>query len=429
VGAILALMALPASAVAQSRTWVSGVGDDANPCSRTAPCKTFAGAISKTDTGGEIDALDPGGFGALTITKSITITSSGQTAGVLVAGTNGITINAAGATVVLKRLDIDGLAADGQTSPSGVQVQQAASVTIENSDIYGFTNGIGFEPTTANTKLIVDNSSIHGNTGDGVLAAPGTGGSGAALLTNDYIDFDECGIAASSIGLQASPNYATDCGTNATGASVTAVQVSSQSTSISDNTAQGILSNGSGAGNSIGRDLIIGNGTGLQALNGGFILSLGGSDVFGNTTEGGPTAVDPLESGPAGPAGATGATGSQGATGPAGAQGAAGEVELVSCKRVKVTVKVHGKKRKVFKQKCTGKLVSGTLKFTTTGAVKVVKASISRAGRIYAAGSATVARTGTNLALTSAKPLSEGFYTLTLSHGRRVIARRTVVVV
>ena len=64
--------AAPASAQA-TRTWISGVGDDANPCSRTAPCKTFAGAISKTAEGGEINALDPGGYGAVTITKSITI--------------------------------------------------------------------------------------------------------------------------------------------------------------------------------------------------------------------------------------------------------------------------------------------------------------------------------------------------------------------
>lgn len=68
----LSLSLSPASAQA-SRTWVSGVGDDANPCSRTAPCKTFAGAISKTATNGEINCLDPGGFGAITITKSITI--------------------------------------------------------------------------------------------------------------------------------------------------------------------------------------------------------------------------------------------------------------------------------------------------------------------------------------------------------------------
>src|SRR6202163_776970 len=88
-----------------SRTWVSGVGDDANPCSRTAPCKTFAGAISKTAAGGEIDALDPGGFGAVTITKGITIDGGGgQVASVLAAGTFGIIVNAPGAIVTLRNI-------------------------------------------------------------------------------------------------------------------------------------------------------------------------------------------------------------------------------------------------------------------------------------------------------------------------------------
>src|SRR5574339_373052 len=76
-----------------TRTWVSGVGDDANPCSRTAPCKTFAGAISKTATAGEINVLDPGGFGAVTITKSITIDGAGAQASILAANTNGVIIN------------------------------------------------------------------------------------------------------------------------------------------------------------------------------------------------------------------------------------------------------------------------------------------------------------------------------------------------
>src|SRR5947209_14665799 len=92
---VLAL-AIPSLARAQAtRTFVSGVGNDANPCSRTAPCKTFAGAISKTAAGGEIDALDPGGFGAVTITKAITIDGGGgQVASVLVSGTNGIIVQA-----------------------------------------------------------------------------------------------------------------------------------------------------------------------------------------------------------------------------------------------------------------------------------------------------------------------------------------------
>src|SRR5271169_5687037 len=90
----MSLLSVPAHAQA-SRTWVSGLGDDANPCSRTAPCKTFAGAISKTAASGEIDVLDPGGFGAVTITKSITIASEGAgEGGVSASGTNGITINA-----------------------------------------------------------------------------------------------------------------------------------------------------------------------------------------------------------------------------------------------------------------------------------------------------------------------------------------------
>src|SRR2546429_7788553 len=101
-----------------TRTWVSGVGDDVNPCSRTAPCKTFAGAISKTATGGEIDALDPGGFGAVTITKSLTIDGGGgQVASVLVAGTNGIVVAAGGADIViLRNLRFDGLRGAGNAN-------------------------------------------------------------------------------------------------------------------------------------------------------------------------------------------------------------------------------------------------------------------------------------------------------------------------
>src|SRR4051794_41961250 len=91
----LIALALPVSASAQAtRTWVSGVGDDANPCSRTAPCKTFAGAISKTANGGEINCLDPGGFGGVTIGKSLTIKCHYTEGGVLVAGNNTNAINA-----------------------------------------------------------------------------------------------------------------------------------------------------------------------------------------------------------------------------------------------------------------------------------------------------------------------------------------------
>ena len=106
--AVTLLAAAPAHAQA-TRTWVSGVGDDVNPCSRTAPCKTFAGAISKTAAGGEINCLDPGGFGGVTAIKAMTISCEAGTAGVLVAGTNGITFDGAATDYLfLKGLDIEG---------------------------------------------------------------------------------------------------------------------------------------------------------------------------------------------------------------------------------------------------------------------------------------------------------------------------------
>src|SRR5512142_1677847 len=106
-----------------TRTWVSGVGDDANPCSRTAPCKTFAGAISKTAAGGEINCLDPAGYGTVTITKAITIYCEGVVGSILGSGTNGVNVNAAATDhIVLRGLDIEGAG----TGLKGVNILQAA---------------------------------------------------------------------------------------------------------------------------------------------------------------------------------------------------------------------------------------------------------------------------------------------------------------
>ena len=139
LSAVLLTAAIAAPAGAQAtRTWVSGVGDDVNPCSRTAPCKTTAGAISKTAEGGEINALDPGGFGAVTITKAVTIdfTAVG-TGGVLNALTNGVIVNAgADDDVVLRGLDIVGGNENPASPPcvymgmNGIRVLGARSVRI-----------------------------------------------------------------------------------------------------------------------------------------------------------------------------------------------------------------------------------------------------------------------------------------------------------
>jgi hypothetical protein len=129
------LCTVPAHAQA-TRTWVSGVGDDNNPCSRTAPCMTFAGAISKTAAGGEIDALDPGGFGTLTITKSITIDGGGGgVASVMSSGTNGITVNA-GATdiVTIRNVQLQGDLGNGTGTAGGIGIKfnSGAMLSIDN---------------------------------------------------------------------------------------------------------------------------------------------------------------------------------------------------------------------------------------------------------------------------------------------------------
>lgn len=181
--------ASPASAQA-TRTWVSGVGDDVNPCSRTAPCKTFAGAISKTAAGGEINCLDPGGFGAVTITKSLTIDCHFTEGGVL-AGGNGIVINALSTDIVtLRGLDIFGV-----SPPSnGVRILVAAAVTIEDCTIRRFNGanswGISFQPS-GSTNLHVSRTTIVGNgsggTGGGILMQPTGSGSTHAVLEDVII--------------------------------------------------------------------------------------------------------------------------------------------------------------------------------------------------------------------------------------------------
>jgi hypothetical protein len=175
LGVALALALSTLSAQAQAtRTWVSGVGNDVNPCSRTAPCKTFAGAISKTATLGEINCLDSAGFGAVTIGKSITIRCVGVVGGVLASLTTGVTINSATAEVILDGLQING-AGNGFT---GVRVVAASKVWITNTKIHGFSNnGVNVEAT--NAHVFIDDSFIinNGNTA-GTFGGVNIAGSG-----------------------------------------------------------------------------------------------------------------------------------------------------------------------------------------------------------------------------------------------------------
>jgi len=177
----LVTFTLAFAAVAQAqatRTWVSGVGDDVNPCSRTAPCKTFAGAISKTATGGEISVLDPGGYGTLTITKAITVDgSTGAGWGsVLASGLSGFTINITTNLttdkVILRNLSINGNNSVGGFH--GIRFLDGAELVVENVDIFNFS-GSGISIAQGQTsKTTIDQVRID-NTVNGITASTTVG--------------------------------------------------------------------------------------------------------------------------------------------------------------------------------------------------------------------------------------------------------------
>src|SRR5215213_10500027 len=172
---LVAALLLPASALGQSsRTWVSGAnGDDTFPCSRTAPCRTLQQGFNTVASGGEINILDGCGCGGMTITRSVTVRMRNHTAGALVSGTNGITINAgANDKVVLDGLDIFGTGTGAPTSLSGVKVLSAKSVIIRNSEIMRFKAGINVAPTSPQTRVVVSDNVINDN-GVGIINAPG----------------------------------------------------------------------------------------------------------------------------------------------------------------------------------------------------------------------------------------------------------------
>lgn len=285
----LTFSASPAHAQA-TRTWVSGVGDDANPCSRTAPCKTFAGAISKTAPGGEIDVLDPGGFGAVTITKAISIEADGVIAGVLVSGTNGIVVNAGPAdVVVLRGLTIEGIG----TGLTGVNFLAGGALHVENCEINGFTQrGIDFFPT-GTSQLLVKDTIIHGN-GGGIWVQPGVGITANASIDHVRVERNLFGIKGeqgSHVVIRdsvAASNTNSGFIANSGGGAVDLTIENSVSTG---NGLNGVLSTNPNATVRLSNVTITNNGGGVLSQGGGVILSFMNNRIKGNTADGAPTST------------------------------------------------------------------------------------------------------------------------------------------
>jgi len=285
-----------------TRTWVSGVGDDVNPCSRTAPCKTFAGAFSKTAVDGEIDCLDPGGFGSVTLTKSITLDGGATGEGsILASGTQAILVNVgtAGVTsaVQIRNISMNG----GGTGTFGVRVLNGTTtgitVEVENCVIFGFKAagaGIGrgiSDERTVSGGLWVQNTLVKNNSGSGVVIIGA--GAGTAQLDNvQAVNNGSSGIVTSGSGrIMTARNCVAYRNTGAGFVS----ELSSKMDVINSATtfnAQGIESDSS-AEIRVSRTTVTRNTANGLVLGGGTILSYGTNEVSANAgteafTVGGP---------------------------------------------------------------------------------------------------------------------------------------------
>lgn len=248
------------AALAQAtRTWVSGVGDDANPCSRTAPCKTFAGAISKTAAGGEVSVLDPGGFGAVVITKAITINGEGTLAGILSTNTNGIIVNAGAADVVI----------------------------IRNLSINGAGTGLNGIRFLAGEQLFVENCTIGGVTTHGIEVAHGGGGAGTLTVSNTTL----ANIGGAAIRVDAAGRPATLASHVRISGATTGFHILAGAATIADSfvsqvSGQGIAAENSGTKVNVNveRCVVNASGTGVAAVNAGARVRISDCDIFQNGT-------------------------------------------------------------------------------------------------------------------------------------------------
>jgi hypothetical protein len=297
------LLAAPAHAQA-TRTWVSGVGDDANPCSRTAPCKTYAGAISKTATNGEINCLDPGGFGSVTITKSMSIVCDYTEGGVLANGVFGFNINApAGSLITLKGQDVECIG----TGTNGIQILGVGvTVHIHKTQIRscrnsGGSNGNGIlvAPSSGLAKVLVADSYITDNGGtvsNAGLLIKATAGASTNVSVNrvqfenntNGIFFDGSGGAgASNLSVKDSVLGASSSNGIAVASSGGVFKALVDSTMISLNAGVGAAVSGSSATLLLGSNTITANGTGVSN-GGGTLQSFKNNQIGANAADGTP---------------------------------------------------------------------------------------------------------------------------------------------
>jgi hypothetical protein len=285
-----------------ARTWVSAaLGNDANPCTRMSPCLTFAAALAQTTAGGEIDVLDPGDFGPVTITKSVSIygDADGVAGTIPSPGTSGIVVSAgAGDAINLHGLIFDGVNASGT---SGIVFNSGARLHIQNCVVQGFaTSGITLAPGTgsASTANIAIQGATIINNSVGILIKPSGGVAADVSLKGVHIDSNNGGglrvdgtggagavnlaIANSAVSFNAGNGINAVSGPGNVTADLTRVVVAANASSgIQANQSRGGI-----ASVTVGGTLIYGNNVALEAIGGASLLTYSNNQVIGNVTGG-----------------------------------------------------------------------------------------------------------------------------------------------
>lgn len=281
---VLVLLSANQFAGAQAtRTWVSGVGDDVNPASRTAPCKTFGATYAKTAAGGEIDVIDAGGYGALAISKSLTIDGQGSMASIMSGATNGIAVTAGTTdTVTIRNIAING----GGAGLSGIRLTSGGTLILENVTIFGFTRyGVDVAPS-ADCRVIMHNVTISNCLLAGIFASSTAG--------NAYVDLETVKVCGCPIGMNGANGVRVtmkgcNLSMNTNGLIIASTGTSSRAlleNCIITNTTNGITV---GPGTSLCRMsncTISNNLVGLVANSGSTLSSAGNNLITGNGTDG-----------------------------------------------------------------------------------------------------------------------------------------------
>jgi hypothetical protein len=268
----MCLALAPVAANAQtSRTWVSGLGNDGNTCSRSSPCLTFAGAIAQTTAGGEINCLDPGGFGAVTINKAITINCEQTLGSVLVSGTNGIVVQAGPTDVVtLKGLEFEGLNA----GLNAVRFLSGKELHMHKFQIRNFTNsGIDIEPSNSTRVFLAD----------GYISDCGVGGSGFAAILVKANSGANTSVSINHVQMEDNLNGVFADGSG--GGGVAHVQVRDSVVSASSNNGISISSAGPAATADVVNSIMSYNISAAAIVSGAAAtLKLGGNVITNNVT-------------------------------------------------------------------------------------------------------------------------------------------------